>query len=60
MTSIDIGQEFVNKMRRKSIKTATNAKTFRVMFDDVATKILSILKFIDLYNHYMNEVNVAD
>ena len=60
ITSIDIDQEFVNKMRKKSVKTATNVKTSRVIFDDVATKVLSIFKFIDLYNHYMNEVNVAN
>ena len=60
MTSIDIGQEFVNRMRRRPAKTATNAKTSRAMFDDVATKVLPIPKPIDLYNHYMNGVDVAD
>ena len=47
-------------MRKKSIKINTNAKIFRIVFDDMTIKKLFIFDFIDLYNHFMNDVNVAN
>ena len=50
----------VEKLRRRPAKTSTNARTSRAPFGDLAVKKLPIPDFIDLYNHFMNGVDVAD
>ena len=60
MTSIDTKRQYVERKRKKSAKTTINAKISKVVFDNESIKTLSISKFIDFYNHYMNEVNVTN
>ena len=50
----------MKRMRRRSIKINTNARTFRTVFDDMTMKKLIIFDFIDLYNRFMNDVDVAN
>ena len=52
--------EIIELYRRKSIKTFTKAKTSRIVFDDKSIKKLFISNLIDLYNHFMNEMNVTN
>ena len=60
MTTVHTGKQYVQKMRRRPVKISINARTSRAFFDDLAVKKLSIPDFIDLYNHFMNDVNVTD
>ena len=60
MTTVSNGRKTVKRLRRRSAKTATNARTFRAMFGDQARKELLIPEFINMYNYYMNGVNNAD
>jgi hypothetical protein len=41
------------RLRKKPKKTASNSRITREPFGDNPTKILSILTFIENYNHYM-------
>ena len=60
MTSVHTGRETVIRKRRRPAKTATNAKTSRAVFGEEVTKDLTISTSIDLYNHYMNGMDVVD
>ena len=60
MTSVDTRRQYVQRKRRKSTKTTTNAKISRVVFGNEPIKTLFISRSIDFYNHYMNEVNVTN
>ena len=60
MTSVDTGRVLIDRNRRRPAKTATNAKTSWTVFGDQPVKKLPISRPIDLYNHYMNDVDVAD
>ncbi len=53
-------QKQINRVRRRSVKISTNAKTLRTVFDELVLKELIISEFIDLYNHFINETNVID
>ena len=45
---------------KKFVKIFINARTSRVSFDDLTIKKFSIFDFIDMYNHFMNDVDVID
>lgn len=60
MTTVHTGRETVRRKRHRPTKTATNARTSRVLFGEEAVKELSISEFFDMYNHFMNGVDVAD
>ena len=60
MSTVHIGRKTVETLRRRPAKTSSNARTFRASFGDLAVKKLPIPDFIDLYNHFMNGVDVAD
>ena len=60
MITVSNDQKTVKRLRRRSAKTVTNARTSRAMFGDQARKELSISEFINMYNHYMNEVDNAN
>ena len=60
MSTVSTERETVKRTRRHPSKTATNARTSRAVFEDSSTKVLAIPEFIDLYNHFMNDVNRAD
>ena len=53
-------ESYVDRMRKRPAKTATNAACTRAVFGNLAIKLLSIPDFIDLYNHYMNGVDRFD
>ena len=60
MTTVHSGKDFVDRARRPPADTATNARTSRLLFGDVAVKKLAIPQFIDMYNHFMGGVDQAD
>ena len=60
MSTVHTGKRYVQRVRRRPAKTSTNARTSRAPFGDLAVKKLPIPDFIDLYNHFMNGVDVAD
>ena len=60
MNTIHTNKQYVQRMRKKSVKTSTNARTSRASFDNLTVKKLAILDFIDFYNHFMNDVNVTN
>jgi hypothetical protein len=51
---------FVASKRNRPSKTSTNASITREVFGDLPFTILTILKFIDDYNHHMNSVDLAN
>ena len=48
------------RLRRQPVKTSTSAKTARVPFEGEPTKMLQIPRFINEYNHHMNDVDNSD
>ena len=60
MSNVSSGRKTVIRQRKRPALTSTNARTSRAVFGDEAVKELAIPDFIDLYNHYMNGVDVAD
>ena len=50
----------VMRRRKRPALTATSAATSRRLFDGQPIKTLPIPTFIDMYNHYINGVDVAD
>ena len=58
--SIHEEPETVLRNRKRPSKTSTSARTARVPFGDQARKELPIPKFIDQYNHNMNDVDQGD
>ena len=60
MSTIHDGKQQVERLRRRPALTSTNARTSRAPFGNLAVKKLPIPDFIDLYNHFMNGVDVAD
>jgi hypothetical protein len=47
----------INRLRKRPKKTASNARITRESFDENPIKVLSILIFIDDYNHYMGGID---
>ena len=60
INTISTDKRYVQKIRKRSAKIFTNAYTSRVSFDNLTVKKLFISDFIDLYNHFMNDVNVTN
>jgi len=60
MTTVSNGVEKILRLRRRPPKTATNAKTSRIIFGDLPVLALLIPRFIDDYNHFMGGVDQAD
>ena len=60
MSTVSNNRKTVKRLRRRSAKTVTNARTSRAMFGEITTKELNIPKFINIYNHYMNGVDSAN
>lgn len=50
----------MKRLRRRSAKLVTNARTSRVVFGEITIKELDISKFIDMYNYYINGVDNAN
>ena len=60
MNNVSFDKKIVIRQRKRFVLTFTNAKTFKIVFEDEIVKKLIISDFIDLYNHYMNDVDVAN
>ena len=60
MSIVSTDKKTMKRMRKRFAKIAINAKTSRIVFDDMTMKKLIISEFIDLYNHFMNDVDVAN
>ena len=53
-------QKIVRYLRYRLVKIATNVRTSRAIFKELATKELAISTFINIYNYYINGVDNAD
>ena len=53
-------EDHVIRSRKRPKKTSTNAAIVRPAFGDLAIKDLPIPTLIDVYNHHMNGVNLAN
>ena len=60
MSTVTTGRKKVIRCRKRPAKTATNSRTSRAVFGDDIVKELEIPEFIDMYNRYMNSIDVAD
>ena len=60
ISTIHDDQQKVERFRRKSALIFINARTSRTSFDNLTIKEFFIFDFIDLYNHFMNDVDVID
>jgi hypothetical protein len=57
---VDIVKDFIEKSRKRSAKTLTNARIVQKAFGSEHTKKLEIPLFIDDYNYYMGGVDLAN
>ena len=60
ISTVSNNRDSISRLRRRSIKIATNARTSRASFGEDHVKQLDIPEFINLYNHFINSVDVAD
>lgn len=60
MITIHTGKKMIKQQCCCPSKTAINAQTSWVLFGDSAVKELLIPAFIDIYNHFMNGVDLAN
>ena len=60
MTTGHTPTEEITRHRKRPKKTSTNSIIVREVFNGQPRKELEIPLFIDLYNHYMNSVDVAN
>ena len=60
MSTVMDSSKQVIRQRRRPTQTSTNARTSRMVFGDAVVKDLAIPNYIDMYNHFMNGVDVAD
>lgn len=60
MTIVYTRKETVIRSRCRLVRTATSTVQTRRVFGHLDVKELAILKFIDIYNHYINGVDVVD
>jgi hypothetical protein len=60
LSTLHSADSFVLSRRRRPGKTSTNAAIARRVFGEEVTKELEIPIFINDYNHYMNEIDLAN
>jgi hypothetical protein len=60
MTTRYLVEEEILRLRRKSLKTSSQAIITRKPFEGKVRTELSIPAFINNYNHYMGQVDVAN
>ena len=53
-------EDHVIRSRKRLKKTSTNAAIVRPAFEDLAIKDLLIPTLIDVYNYYINDVDLAN
>lgn len=59
MTTFHTSNEMIKRKRHRPPKTATNAQTSWAVIGNSAVKELLIPVFINMYNHFMNGVDLA-
>ena len=60
MTTVYNLTDTVIKACKRSDSTSTSASITRSVFEDSSIKNLSISVIIDVYNHYMKEVDIVN
>ena len=60
MSSFILGNERVNRLRKKPKETYSKAKTIRKPFGKEPVKVLSIPNVVDRYNYYIGAVEEFD
>ena len=60
MSIVSNSRDIVIRLRYRSIKTAINVRTLRILFLEKDVKELDIFEFINLYNYFINSVDVID
>ena len=60
MSTVSNDRDTITRLRRRPIKTVTNIRTFRISFKENDVKELNIPEFIDIYNHFMNDVDMTN
>lgn len=57
---VNNSRDIVIRLRRRPIKIAINARTLKALFLEKDVKELDIPEFINLYNYFINNVDVID
>ena len=57
---VDIAKDFIEKIRKRPIKTLINARIIRKVFSDKHIKKLEIPQFINDYNDYIRGINLIN
>ena len=60
MHIVDKATDLVKRERRRPNKSSTNAVIARQPFRDATRKVMSILTFINDYNHYIGGVDLTN
>ena len=60
ISTVSNNRDTVTRLRRRPIKIAINARTLRALFLGKNVKELNIPEFINLYNYFINGVDVAN
>ena len=60
ISTVSNNRDIISRLRRRPIKTAINTRILRALFRESHVKQLNIPEFINLYNHFINNVNVVD
>ena len=57
---VDNNQRMIKRLRRYLIKIIINTHIFKTVFEKQVRKKLIILKFINIYNYFINKINNAN
>ena len=60
ITTVSDGTKSIMRRRRRPVKTAKMARTSQARFGDTVTMDLLIPDYIDMYNHFMNGVDITN
>ena len=60
ISTVSDGTTRIERQRRRPAKSAINARTSRMVFSNAVVKNLTIPDYIDIYNHFMNGVDIVD
>ena len=58
MSIVSNEAETMKRLRRRLAKIIINARTSRLVFKEINIKELDILRFINMYNYYINRVDI--
>ena len=60
ISTVSNGRDTVTRLRRRPAKIAINTRTLRALFLGKDVKVLNIPEFINLYNYFINGVDIVD